>query len=51
MSNILGKLEVKTVREGEGLIPMQLAVPGVTDDDLPAGRVRRTQRHFSYGFL
>jgi hypothetical protein len=34
MSNILGKLEVKTVREGEGLIPMQLAVPGVTDDDL-----------------
>src|SRR5258706_178953 len=34
MSDNLGKLEVKTVREGEGMIPMQLAVPGVTDDDL-----------------
>jgi glyoxylase-like metal-dependent hydrolase (beta-lactamase superfamily II) len=32
----LGNLEVKSVCEGEGLIPMQLAVPGVTAADLSA---------------
>ncbi len=36
MSPYLGKLEVKSVREGEGLIPMQFAVPGVTGEDLSA---------------
>jgi glyoxylase-like metal-dependent hydrolase (beta-lactamase superfamily II) len=36
MRPYLGKLEVMSVREGEGRIPMQLAVPGVTGDDLSA---------------
>ena len=34
MSRYLGKLEVKSVHESEGLIPMQFAVPGVTAEDL-----------------
>jgi glyoxylase-like metal-dependent hydrolase (beta-lactamase superfamily II) len=36
MVQTLGKLEIRSVREGEGLIPMQLAVPGVTAEDLAA---------------
>jgi glyoxylase-like metal-dependent hydrolase (beta-lactamase superfamily II) len=32
--NPIGDLEVKSVHESEGLIPMQLAVPGVTAEDL-----------------
>ena len=36
MSRHLGKLEVKSVREGEGRLPMQFAVPGVTGEDLCA---------------
>jgi glyoxylase-like metal-dependent hydrolase (beta-lactamase superfamily II) len=36
MTRHLGNLEVKSVREGEGLIPMQFAVPGVTAEDLRA---------------
>jgi hypothetical protein len=36
MRRLLGKLEVKSVREGEGRMPMQFAVPGVTGEDLPA---------------
>ncbi len=30
MKRYLGRLEVKSVREGEGSMPMQFAVPGVT---------------------
>jgi hypothetical protein len=36
MRGYLGKLEVKSVREGEGRMPMQFAVPGVTREDLSA---------------
>jgi hypothetical protein len=36
MRRYLGKLEVKSVREGEGRMPMQFAVPGVTGEDLSA---------------
>src|SRR5580658_5039583 len=36
MRRHLGKLEVKSVREGEGSMPMQFAVPGVTGEDLSA---------------
>ncbi len=36
MSRHLGKLEVKSVHEGEGRMPMQFAVPGVTGEDLSA---------------
>ena len=36
MSQSLGKIEIKSVREGEGMIPMQSAVPGVTGGDLSA---------------
>lgn len=32
----LGKLVVHSVREGEGIMPMQFAVPGITDADLAA---------------
>jgi hypothetical protein len=31
-----GKLEIKSVREGEGRMPMQFAVPGVSGEDLSA---------------
>ncbi len=34
MSGYLGKLKISTVREGEGSMPMQFAVPGVTAEDL-----------------
>jgi len=34
MSPHLGKMKVKTVREGEGMLPMQVALPGVTGEDL-----------------
>jgi glyoxylase-like metal-dependent hydrolase (beta-lactamase superfamily II) len=34
MSPHLGKMKVKTVREGEGMLPMQVALPGVTREDL-----------------
>jgi glyoxylase-like metal-dependent hydrolase (beta-lactamase superfamily II) len=34
MSRHLGELKVKTVREGEGMMPMRLALPGVTGEDL-----------------
>jgi glyoxylase-like metal-dependent hydrolase (beta-lactamase superfamily II) len=34
MGRHLGNLDVKSVHEGEGLIPMQLAVQGVTAEDL-----------------
>jgi glyoxylase-like metal-dependent hydrolase (beta-lactamase superfamily II) len=34
MKRQLGELEVKTVCEGDGSMPMQFAVPGVTGDDL-----------------
>jgi glyoxylase-like metal-dependent hydrolase (beta-lactamase superfamily II) len=34
MKRHLGRLDVKSVREGEGMIPMQLALPGVTAEDL-----------------
>lgn len=30
----LGRLVVKGIREGEGIMPMQFAVPGITDADL-----------------
>ena len=36
MEGYLGDMEIKSVREGEGMIPMQLAVPGVTGEDLSA---------------
>lgn len=36
MRRYLGQLEVKSVHEGEGLIPMQFAVPGVNGEDLSA---------------
>jgi len=36
MRRHLGKLEIKSVREGEGRMPMQFAVPGVTGEDLSA---------------
>src|SRR5271168_4636303 len=36
MKRNLGKLEVKSVREGDGSMPMQFAVPGVTGEDLSA---------------
>jgi glyoxylase-like metal-dependent hydrolase (beta-lactamase superfamily II) len=34
MSRYLGKLQVKTVREGDGEMPMQAALPGVAGADL-----------------
>jgi glyoxylase-like metal-dependent hydrolase (beta-lactamase superfamily II) len=34
MSRRLGKMKVKTVGEGEGMMPMQVALPGVTGEDL-----------------
>jgi glyoxylase-like metal-dependent hydrolase (beta-lactamase superfamily II) len=34
MQRRLGGIEVKSIHEGEGMIPMQLAVPGVTAEDL-----------------
>jgi glyoxylase-like metal-dependent hydrolase (beta-lactamase superfamily II) len=36
MKRNLGAIEIKSVHEGEGMIPMQLAVPGVTGEDLAA---------------
>lgn len=36
MKRCLGGIEVKSVHEGEGRIPMQAAVPGVTGEDLSA---------------
>jgi glyoxylase-like metal-dependent hydrolase (beta-lactamase superfamily II) len=36
MKRDLGKLEIKSVREGDGRIPMQFALPGVTGQDLSA---------------
>ena len=38
MNVSLGKFEVKGVHEGEGSMPMQFAVPGVTGEDLLALR-------------
>ncbi|MEN9706433.1 MAG: hypothetical protein RLZZ393_2312 [Pseudomonadota bacterium] len=34
----LGRLVVRSVREGEGIMPMQFAVPGITDADLASMR-------------
>jgi glyoxylase-like metal-dependent hydrolase (beta-lactamase superfamily II) len=36
MHGTLGKLQIRSVHEGEGNIPMQFAVPGVTAEDLAA---------------
>jgi glyoxylase-like metal-dependent hydrolase (beta-lactamase superfamily II) len=36
MPSHLGKLDVKSVREGEGRIPMEAALPGVSNADLTA---------------
>jgi hypothetical protein len=49
MRGYLGKLEVKSVREGDGRMPMQFAVPGVTGEDLSALQVNLQPRTLSYG--
>ena len=46
MRGYLGKLEIKSVREGEGKMPMQFAVPGKSFKNQ---QVQGSRRNFIFG--